>query len=215
MAARKKRRADGLATRERIIASATTMFAASGYEGTSLRQIAASASIDIATLKYHYGDKATLFAQVYSQGHAVFVSELAPILEAFAGVNTQEELRPVLRLFSARMHDFVAGNLSFIKLTLFRIIEENVETIDVEDDLQVAAIGILSEAFAELGRRGVICDVDTRALSAFLISSFLTWHVLARTKPEWVGDPHIDSDPGRARSEDFFVATLERILGVG
>ena len=191
------------------------MFAATGYEGTSLRKIAASASIDIATLKYHYGDKASLFAEVYSQGHAGFVTELTPILAAFAGVTSQDELRPVLRLFSSTMHDFVAQNLAFIRLTLFRIIEDNAEVVDVEDDLQVAAIGILSEAFAELERRGVVRDVDARALAAFLISSFLTWHVLARTKQDWVGPPHIDTDDGRARSEDFFVATLERILGLG
>ena len=54
-------RANGLATRERIVRAATEMFAEDGYEATSLRQIAMRADIDSATLKYHFGDQ--LFCQ--------------------------------------------------------------------------------------------------------------------------------------------------------
>ena len=214
MAKGRRRRADGLATRERIITSATEMFAASGYEGTSLRQIAAAASIDIATLKYHYTDKPTLFAQVYAQNYEVFAAAVAPVIAAFIEVRDTDALRDVLHLFSSSMHDFAAENLPFIKLTLYRVIEQGIDVIELEDELQVAAITMLSDVFDELARREVVAPVDSRALSAFLISSFCTWQVLARTKQDWVGPPSIQTDEGRVRSEAFFVSTLEKVLGV-
>lgn len=211
---KRRRRSDGLATRERIIEVATQMFAAGGYEATSLRQIAASASIDIATLKYHYQDKASLFGEVYSAGHVAFLQALAPVMVGLDEAKTSAEVREIVRLLVVSMHDFIEGNLSFVKLTLFRLMEENSDVVSLEDELQTVALGALEGLFNELHQRGAIREVDARALVVFLISSFSMFNVTARVKPSWMGEPNIRSVEGRERSERFFITTIERMLGV-
>ncbi len=210
----RKRRADGLATRERIEDVATTMFAASGYEATSLRQLAAAAGVDIATLKYHYDDKPALFARIYSVGHARFVEALAPIVLGLESARSSEDLFEVLSQLVVSMHDFIEDNLSFVRLTLFRVLEERVDVIAVEQELQSVAIGMLEGTFQRLVERGVVRQLDARAFVVFLISSFTTWHVMGRVKDSWLGEPGLDTGEGRARSEAFFLSSVSRILGI-
>ena len=211
---KRKRRSDGLATRKRVIEVATSMFAAGGYEATSLRQIAAAASIDIATLKYHFKDKPHLFALVYQNGHAVFVARMMPIIAQFDGVNTPADVRRVVREIVNTMHDFVSQEPEFVKLTLFRLLEEDIDTIDIEDDLQKLALDMIEERFTSLIERGVVKPIDPRALVVFLISSFSMWHVSAGLKKSWMNPPYLDTPEGRERSERYFITTFERLLGV-
>lgn len=215
MARRKRRpRADGIATRERILGAATAMFAANGYEATSLRQIAAASEIDIATLKYHFDDKQTLFAQVYQAGHEHFLNALLPILAKFPELETREAVRDVFDDFVSVMHDFVAEHLSFVKLTLFRLIEESVDIVDLEEELQTVALDAFEQGFQVLIDRGLVADIDARALVVFLISSFSTYQVTARTRESWLGPPHIETAEGRERFERFYTASVLRILGL-
>ena len=211
---KRRRRADGLATRERILEVATHMFAAAGYEATSLRQIAAASSIDIATLKYHYQDKASLFAEVYSQGHVEFLQALAPVMLGLDSAQDADQVRRMIHLLVTSMHDFVDSNLPFVKLTLFRLMEENTDIVVLEDELQVVALETLEGIFAKLASQGIIQPVDARGVVVFLISSFSMWNVTARVKPSWMAEPHIQTPEGRARSERFFITTVERMLGV-
>ena len=50
-------------TRERIIAAAVEVFAESGYDGTTMRAIAARAGVDSALLHQYFGTKADLFTE--------------------------------------------------------------------------------------------------------------------------------------------------------
>jgi AcrR family transcriptional regulator len=49
-------------TREAILAAARELFATHGYEGTSMRAVAAAAGVDVALSNYYFGSKADLFA---------------------------------------------------------------------------------------------------------------------------------------------------------
>jgi AcrR family transcriptional regulator len=56
------RRAGASGTREAILASARHLFAARGYEGATIRAIAADADVDPALVHHFYGTKERLFA---------------------------------------------------------------------------------------------------------------------------------------------------------
>ena len=90
-----------------MIDVATEMFAITGYEATSLRQIAAGSEIDIATLKYHYKDKPTLFSEVYRRGHNAFLDAIEPVLTGLDEVDSKEGLVVLLDDLVDRAHDFV------------------------------------------------------------------------------------------------------------
>lgn len=56
------RRAGDSGTRDAILGAARELFAAKGYQGASLRAIAAAAGVDPALIRHFYGDKDGLFA---------------------------------------------------------------------------------------------------------------------------------------------------------
>jgi AcrR family transcriptional regulator len=60
------RRPGPSSTRAEITAAAARRFAASGYDATSLRQVAADASVDPALVRRFFGDKEQLFTAVAS-----------------------------------------------------------------------------------------------------------------------------------------------------
>lgn len=61
------RRRDAEATREAILVSARKAFAASGYDGAGLREIAAGAGVTAMMVNRYFGSKEHLFAEVVEQ----------------------------------------------------------------------------------------------------------------------------------------------------
>ncbi|MGA0588452.1 TetR/AcrR family transcriptional regulator [Dyella sp. KRB-257] len=51
-------------TKERILAAAEALFARRGFDGASLRQLTASAGVNLAAVNYHFGSKEKLIEQV-------------------------------------------------------------------------------------------------------------------------------------------------------
>lgn len=212
--ARNKRavRANGQATRERVIESAENLFSSMGYEATSLRAIAGAAGIDIATLKYHFTDKPALFGEVYARGHERFMEVLDPFLNELDNVRTGEDMELLLDDFITSVHDFVENDFSFVRLALYRTLEDSEDVISIEEELQSVAISKLEAKFESLSARGVIREVDARALVVFLVAALSSWHVTGRFKPNWLGSPGLDTAAGRARSEAFFIDMLAKWL---
>jgi len=66
-----------------LLAAATELFSAGGFEGTSVRQITRRAGVNLAAIGYHFGSKEGLW-------HAVLEARLAPLREAMADVAARE-----------------------------------------------------------------------------------------------------------------------------
>jgi AcrR family transcriptional regulator len=62
-------------SQQRILAAAEQLFAASGYEGTSIRQIAQQAGVPVALVSYHFGDKLGLYRRVFEAHAPTIVAE--------------------------------------------------------------------------------------------------------------------------------------------
>jgi AcrR family transcriptional regulator len=71
------RRAGDSGTRDAILDAATKLFSQRGYDGSSLRAIAAAAGVDPALIRHFFGGKDTLFATV--------VADRTIIMERLAG----------------------------------------------------------------------------------------------------------------------------------
>jgi len=55
---------DALATRDRLLAAATELFAERGFRGATLRDIAERAGANVAAANYHFGSKERLYREV-------------------------------------------------------------------------------------------------------------------------------------------------------
>lgn len=71
------RRAGDSGTRDAILGAAAKLFSQRGYDGSSMRAIAAAAGVDPALIRHFFGDKDTLFAAV--------VADRTTIMERLAG----------------------------------------------------------------------------------------------------------------------------------
>jgi AcrR family transcriptional regulator len=67
--AQRPTRADGAATRRRILECAGRLFAATGYAETTSKAIAAAAGVDLASINYHYRSRQGLYRAVLVEAH--------------------------------------------------------------------------------------------------------------------------------------------------
>jgi AcrR family transcriptional regulator len=70
-------RADGDETRARILEVALPLFADHGFAGTSVRDVARAAGVNVATLAYHFRDKQGLYDEVVTRLHHDLAADLA------------------------------------------------------------------------------------------------------------------------------------------
>ena len=70
---------DGPDTRDRLLQAGLRLFALQGYAGTSTRELAEAAQVNVAAISYHFGDKAGLYRAVFFEpmGGAATPEDLA------------------------------------------------------------------------------------------------------------------------------------------
>lgn len=98
--ARAKSRRDGEATRERILDAAESLFAAHGYHGASMRDVADAIGAGIALVTYHFGTKDVLFKMVVKRRASYMAHARILALDA---ARAKERGKPLLA------EDLVAG----------------------------------------------------------------------------------------------------------
>lgn len=100
-------------TRERIVESATDLFASRGIDGVSMREIAAHVGIDVSSVHHHFSSKAVLydacFARVYEHEKAALEPAVRDVTEAAAELTGAEFVASLHRLVDAFL-DFLQDN---------------------------------------------------------------------------------------------------------
>src|ERR1700733_7975250 len=76
-------------TRARLLDAAGQVFAETGYQAATVRQICAQAGVNIALVNYHFGDKLELYTEVLR--HSVGASENGIINKAIASTAPPNE----------------------------------------------------------------------------------------------------------------------------
>lgn len=125
-AARKRptgRRTGDSGTREAILDAALGLFAAGGYDATSIRAVASRAGVDPGLIRYFYGTKQELFVTTMAQ-RTVIPDRIAEALscdpdtvgrrltDTYLGLWEDEETRPILLgLFRSAMTTRGAANM--------------------------------------------------------------------------------------------------------
>lgn len=201
-------------TRKEILSAAERMFASAGYEATSLRQIAASANVDLSTLKYHYDDKANLFVEVFRRGHGELMSRIGPELTRLATIESAEDLRREFREFVSIGMQFINDEMFFVRLTLYRVLEDSADISDVEAEIEGVTIDTIESALENLRSRGLIRDIDLRPFIVFIMAGLPMWQVSVSADPELTmgSVDGFESDDWQERAEAFIHDVVARVL---
>ncbi|MEV6017003.1 MULTISPECIES: TetR family transcriptional regulator [unclassified Streptomyces] len=119
------------ASRERIIAAATSLFADHGYDGTSTRRIAAEAGLNMATVAYHVGGKPDLYREVMLRAHLAEQRVLTDALAAFRELAPTDPVAAVTGLVD-RYLDFCLDQPHIPALWMRRWLSDAAEFADLE-----------------------------------------------------------------------------------
>jgi AcrR family transcriptional regulator len=99
-------------TKRRVIAAASALFAERGFHGTTVRDIAQRARVNLAAGHYHFGSKETLYLEVLRAQFADITAELeqrGARLAANAARPQPAALRALLRLRIVAMLELLLG----------------------------------------------------------------------------------------------------------
>lgn len=92
----RKVRANGQHAREKILLAALGLFAEKGYAGTSVRDVAGAAGVNLAAIAYHFGDKAGLYQAALHE----FLQNASTEVPSFdePGLTLREALQRYMRI---------------------------------------------------------------------------------------------------------------------
>ncbi len=134
------------ATQERILAAATELFLARGYENTTIAQVAEHAEVSRATVFWHFSDKESLFRECFNRICEPFRISLA---RDFSGLPPERRLEEQVELYQTFVAEHRAKVDGFLRWAM--------EHTDFRDwltrtllDLHHRFGGALTESIAEI-----------------------------------------------------------------
>jgi len=107
-------------TRQRLIESATRLFAERGFAKVTVREICKAARANVAAVNYHFGGKNGLYQEIVQSAIRTMHGTTQEIQKAGEGRAADEQLRIFVRIFLARVvqardgwiHRFMAHELN-------------------------------------------------------------------------------------------------------
>ena len=112
--------------RDRLLDSAEQLFADHGFDGTSIRDLAAAAGCNIASVNYYFGGKEKLYVEIWrSHLHLLRETRIASIDKVLSESVGEPSLEDLLRSFA---HAFIgplvdeSGGPRLVKLMAFHMI---------------------------------------------------------------------------------------------
>src|SRR5688572_24072826 len=161
-------------TRQRILSAAAHIFAASGFAGARIDEIAASAGVNKAMLYYHVGDKERLYAAVLTETVERGLLSLRASIDA--AHSPSEKLQAVLDTMAA----FTTSHPVFIPIML-REVASGGRTLPDEMLLRMAGIfRVVAEVLGEGVSAGAFRPTDPLLTHVSLVGSVL---FLTATQP--------------------------------
>ena len=139
-------------TKQRILDSAEALFARHGFAGASLRQVTASANVNLAAVNYHFGSKENLINEVFRRRLDELNAQRLQALEQVVAVpgHTLEDVlgafvRPALSLSQDNK-----GGAGFVRVLARAYAEHNEQLRKFLHDNYGPALKEFAAAFARL-----------------------------------------------------------------
>ncbi|GIN02774.1 TetR family transcriptional regulator [Planomonospora venezuelensis] len=186
-----------------ILRVATRLFAALGYDGTSTRQIAEAAGLNIATVNYHVGGKRDLYLAVMERAHRAELGAVEAAVKELAAAPERDAAAAVHRLVDVYV-DFCAENPEIPALWMYRWLSDAADVTELERRYVQPLVGLVSTAAGSLARPGG-ADVE------YLIWSVI-WCTHGFTRGGVLDEAGDRRGPGDPRALRRFRAHLHQLV---
>ncbi|HTK63849.1 MAG TPA: TetR/AcrR family transcriptional regulator [Pseudonocardia sp.] len=168
----------GRRTRRRIVTKAGGLFAAQGYSGTSMEQIARATGMTKGAVYAHFKRKRELYLACMEDSLSFFREPV----ELDAGAGPEQRLDAYLRWFGGRLAGEPTARSFFVQI--IREEQDDQPKIDL-------ILGLLSQPYAQLRSliEAVNAEADAGAFAFFVFSTLLLDPELHRYHVLMAGDP--------------------------
>lgn len=151
-------------SKQRLLQSALAVFAEQGYARASVRDICAHSEMNVASVNYHFGDKAGLYREV-------FRSQLQALVDSQSFLESEGPLQ-ALRHFYRRMlvQENTGGRQLFFRLAMREQLEPSgVLDVSLQETLRQAHHGLLQFVAHQTG----LSEADPQAQRLALFLAFM------------------------------------------
>ncbi len=153
-------RANGEASRRRILDAAAQIAGERGYAGTSINDVSARSGLPKSSIYWHFTDKDGLFAAVIEDSYEQWRAEFAG--DASAGTSTSP--RDVL----VRLHDSLAGVPAFLRFGQLVVLEQHESELTARARFLAIRTQALVDLAAVFERVGLSADEAAQAAAVAL-----------------------------------------------
>lgn len=178
-----------------VIDLATRLFAAFGYDGTSLPEIAEASGADLNWIHQRFGDKRELYLAVMEHANRAEQSVIQDALSAIPAATDYAGVRAAMYGLVDRYLDFFLANPRMPALWIHRWLGDAADIPGLEETYLSPLINLISGALGSAARAGLIDDqVDLELLVRTLIwnvSGFLHGEAVADTTRSLSADPRM------------------------
>lgn len=149
--------------RERLLHAALRLFAEQGYAKTSIRAIAQAAQANVAAVSYYFGDKAALYAALFSESFG----DMQPLVDAFS--REELSLREALHCYlEGMLEPLEHGEMArqFVRLHIREMLEPTSQwEHEIETGVRVPHEALVRLLARHLGLPGPDDGLDRLAFS--------------------------------------------------
>ncbi|WP_406664201.1 CerR family C-terminal domain-containing protein [Gallaecimonas sp. GXIMD1310] len=194
----------GDATRQALIATATDVFAHSGYDGVSTRAIARAAGINQALISYHFGSKEGLYLAVFEAIAEALNEKISPLASSMEKLFTgqgqprSQYLQAFEQLASAMVDLMVSPQTAHWSQLVLREQQHPTKAFDVlYDRFMGRLLGLMTQLIQRL--RPTLSETDARLLMLTLLGQVLVWRFARTSVERQMGWHDLDPDAIKAR----------------
>lgn len=195
-------------TSESILRAATTLFSQKGINGTTTREIADLAGVNIAGLHYHWGGKEDLLKAVYQRVIEELLSHVSKIFET-----STAHLKESIEVHLGRFHDFFIANPEYARILLYGDLEKPPFIAELREKFILPIIQQVSAQVRTLISQKKIRKIDPEAVLLSMYGSLLVPFADFSAQKACMGDT-IENAKIAQRFRKQFVDSVLTTLGL-
>jgi AcrR family transcriptional regulator len=190
-AVRPRRGRDARATRDCLLTAATQLFAARGFDGVSVAQIAQRAGVTKALINYHFGGKHKLYLTIMTSTFSEIVERVERLAASTRPAPEQ------LREFVALVGEMATGRPHFPAMMLREVLAGGAHLATEIGPYLMRVLGVVRRIVERGVREGTLRPVDPMFTHVSLVGSLLFFFATApfRERLAGVADPPLGTRP--------------------